>query len=70
MPHYTTPPLPKDANGDVRYPSESAWPVKARCVRCSGHCKIRPFINGEIRQEFIECPSCNGRGYYFLPLGL
>lgn len=69
MPHHTTAPLPKDRNGDIRYPDEATWPIRARCIRCAGRCQLTPIIDGRQSTEHVECPHCNGRGYYFLPLG-
>lgn len=70
MAHYTVPALPPDANGDVRYPEEAAWPIKARCIRCGGQKTVR-VVREASSCEFDRqpCPHCNGRGYYFLPLG-
>jgi hypothetical protein len=72
MPHYTVSPLPGfDANGDIRYPAEASWPIKARCIRCAGRKVIASGHTGQpcIPAPTQTCTQCNGRGYYFLPLG-
>lgn len=53
----TTPELHRDRRGDLRTQKEATWPIKARCIRCHGTRDVR------------ACGRCQGRGYYFLPLG-
>lgn len=72
MPRHTTSALPPDANGDIRYPAEAAWPIKASCIRCYG--KKTMLVGYDSGPGFCfgrrkPCTYCNERGYYFLPLG-
>ena len=57
-----------DINGDQRTDEEATWPIKAQCRWCGGR--------GEVRcdtapAQWMTCPHefCQGRGYFFLPLG-
>jgi DnaJ-class molecular chaperone len=59
------PPLRTDANGDKRLASEEKFPIKAQCVGCGG----RGLWSNYAKQQAHKCRRCNGRGYYFLPLG-
>lgn len=84
MANYTTPALPPDATGDIRYPQEASFQIKAWCIRCVGRKYI--LLWSETRSEVnpwdptgapivskvlktAPCTFCNTRGYYFLPLG-